>query len=67
MDVTRADNVGMLQLVLPDISLLLLHSDLQSFTASLGLEAVILLCTFPLLSASQKTKRQLYAVKEELM
>jgi len=54
-------------LVLPDISLLRLHSDLQAFTASLGLEAVRLLCTFPILSASQKTKRQLYAVKEELM
>jgi hypothetical protein len=67
MDVTRSGNVGIFQLVLPDISLLRLHSDLQGFTTSVGLEAVRLLCMFPLLSASQKTKRQLYAVKEELM
>jgi hypothetical protein len=67
MDVTRSGNVGIFQLVLPDISLLRLHSDLQGFTASVGLEAVRLLCMFPLLSASQKTKRQLYAVEEELM
>jgi hypothetical protein len=67
MDVTRADNVGIFQLVLPDISLLRLHNDLQGFTASLGLEAVRLLCMFSLLSASQKTKRKLCAVKEELI
>jgi len=67
MDVTRDDNLGIVQLVLPDIPLLRLHSDLQGFTASLGLEAVRLLCMFPLLSASQKTKRTLYTVTEELM
>jgi len=67
MDVTRADNVGIFQLVLPDISQLRPHSDLQGFTASLGLEAVSLLCMFLLLSASQRTRRKLYAVKEELM
>jgi len=67
MDVTRAENLGIFQLVLPDISLLRLHGDLQGFTVSLGLEAVRLLCMFLLLSASQKTKRKLYAVKEELV
>jgi len=65
--VTRADNVGIFQLVLPDISLLRLQSDLQGLTTSVGREAVRLLCMFLLLSASQKTKRKLYAVKEELM
>lgn len=40
MDVTRADNVGIFQLIQPDISLFRLHSDLQGFTASLGIEAV---------------------------
>jgi hypothetical protein len=67
MDATRAENVGIFHLLLPDISLLRLHSDLQGVTASLGLEAVRLLCMFLLLSASQTTKRKLYAVKEELM
>ena len=37
---TRADNIGIFQLVLLDFSLLLLQSDLQGVTASLGLEAV---------------------------
>jgi hypothetical protein len=67
MDVTRADNVGIFHSVLPDISLLRLHSDLQGFTASLGFEAVRLLCMFPLVPAPQKTKRQLCAVKGKLM
>jgi hypothetical protein len=67
MDVTRADNVEIFQLILPDISPLRLHSDLQGFTASLGLEAVILHRMFLPLSASQKTKRKMYDVKEKLM
>jgi hypothetical protein len=65
--VTRADNIGIFHLLLPDISLFLLHSDFQGVTASMGLAAVRLLCIFLLLSASQTTKRKLYAVKEELM
>jgi len=67
MDVTRADNVGIFQLILPDISPLRLHSNLQDFTASLGLEAVGLHCMFLPLSASRKTKRKMYDVKGELM
>jgi len=67
MDVTRADNVGIFHLLLPDISLLRLRSDLQGFTASLGLEAVRLLCMFLLLFTSQNTKRKMHSAKEELM
>jgi hypothetical protein len=67
MDVTGTDNIGICHLLLPDISLFLLHSDFQGVTASMGLAAVRLLCMFLLSFTSQTTKRKLYAVKQELM